>query len=255
MPVVDACVGYDCPTTGETCILLFCNALYVPAMEHNLVPPFIMHEAGIVVNDVPKIHVADPDVKDHTLYFPEVDFTIPLCLHGIFSYFQCRCPTREELQNADVLVMTPDCNSWNPHLDLWMRNEEAMVDWEGNVLDKEQRILVEDIIPSECDVAHVSISATEGKAVDTAAASSATLFPISPVNNISSHPSKCQNEVATMLGDISPALDKDVFAARVLERGQDGAFMMSVGATSVDSDLDDELVLFTSETWLDTDIR
>ena len=58
-----------------------------------------------------------------------------------------------------------------------------------------------------------------------------------------------------MLGDISPALDKDVFASRVLERGQDGAFMMSVGATSVASDLDDDLVLFTSDTWLDTDIR
>ena len=27
MPVVDACVGYDCPTTGETCILLFCNLI------------------------------------------------------------------------------------------------------------------------------------------------------------------------------------------------------------------------------------
>ena len=26
------------------------NALYVPSMPHNLIPPFIMREAGIVVN-------------------------------------------------------------------------------------------------------------------------------------------------------------------------------------------------------------
>jgi hypothetical protein len=44
VPIVDAAVVYDCPYSGKTYILVCQNALSVPEMEHNLVPPFIMRE-------------------------------------------------------------------------------------------------------------------------------------------------------------------------------------------------------------------
>ena len=47
------------------------NALHVPSMSHNLIPPFVMREAGMKVNNMPKMHCEDPDVNDHTLYFKE----------------------------------------------------------------------------------------------------------------------------------------------------------------------------------------
>ena len=40
VPLVDAAVRYDCPFDGRVYILLIQNALYVPSMDYNLLPPF-----------------------------------------------------------------------------------------------------------------------------------------------------------------------------------------------------------------------
>ena len=48
VPIVDAVITYDCPYTDKSVMLVFRNALYVPAMEHHPVPPFIMREAGLL---------------------------------------------------------------------------------------------------------------------------------------------------------------------------------------------------------------
>ena len=68
--VVDAAIKYDCNYTGETYIFIICNALLVPSMGNNLIPPFMMREAGLVVNETPKIQVDDPSITDHSIYFP-----------------------------------------------------------------------------------------------------------------------------------------------------------------------------------------
>ena len=70
-----------------------------------------MREAGLVVNDTPKIHVADPGVDNHSIYFLELKYRIPLSLSGIFSYFLSSKPTLSDLNNAEeefLLVLTPD---------------------------------------------------------------------------------------------------------------------------------------------------
>ena len=56
VPIVDAALAYDCPYSMQTYILTVRNALHVKNMDNNLVPPFILREAGLVVNDVPRIH-------------------------------------------------------------------------------------------------------------------------------------------------------------------------------------------------------
>ena len=96
--VVDAAVQYDCEHTGETYTLVLRNALHVPSMKHNLLPPFISRQAGMVVNDTPKIQVNEPTIDDHSIAFSETGFQIPLSLWGIFSYFPTSKPT--------VLTMT-----------------------------------------------------------------------------------------------------------------------------------------------------
>ena len=67
--IVDAAVQYDCPYDNKEVILVIRNALSVPSMEHNLIPPFIMREAGVMVSTTPKIHVQDPSVEDHSIFF------------------------------------------------------------------------------------------------------------------------------------------------------------------------------------------
>ena len=64
--IVDAVISYDFPHSGETYLLVARNALCVPSMDHNLVPPFILREAGLILNDKPKIHYEDPSVEDHS---------------------------------------------------------------------------------------------------------------------------------------------------------------------------------------------
>ena len=63
---------YDCPYSGKSFILVIINTLHVPTMCNHSIPPFAMIEAGVVVNDTPKIQVVDSDVMDHSLYFKKV---------------------------------------------------------------------------------------------------------------------------------------------------------------------------------------
>ena len=86
VPLVDAAVRYDNPYNGK---LVLQNTLYVPSMENNLIPPFMLREMGVTVNDVPKIHKDDPTVDDHVITFMETGFRIYLSFWGIFLYFPC----------------------------------------------------------------------------------------------------------------------------------------------------------------------
>ena len=110
VPVVDAAIRYDNPYDGSSRYLLIQNALHVLSMKNNLLPPFIMREAGLVINDTPKIHVVDPGVEYHSIYFPESKYQIPLSLSGIFSYFPSSKPSIFNLNSAEedsIFILTP----------------------------------------------------------------------------------------------------------------------------------------------------
>ena len=78
IPIVDADIAYDCPFTHETYILIIRNALHIDSMSHNLIPPFIMREGGVIVNDIPKMHCEFPCIDDHCISFKDIDLRIPL---------------------------------------------------------------------------------------------------------------------------------------------------------------------------------
>jgi hypothetical protein len=94
---VDAAVRYG--RDGRVYILMIRNALYVPSLEYNLLPPFMMREAGVIVRDTPKIHMEEPTEEDHALTFPETEFRIPYSLTGTLSYFRTTKPTKDDLLN------------------------------------------------------------------------------------------------------------------------------------------------------------
>ena len=97
VPIVDAAVQYECPYNGTTHILVIRNCLHVPTMSNNLIPPFIMREAGIEINERPKIHSENPGVEDHSIYFADSDFRITLTLDGVFSGFPSSKPSESTL--------------------------------------------------------------------------------------------------------------------------------------------------------------
>ena len=72
--LVDAALKYECPYSGETKILLIRSGLYVPSMSNNLLPPFMLREAQITINEDPKIHVSSPTEEHHSIMFQETNF-------------------------------------------------------------------------------------------------------------------------------------------------------------------------------------
>ena len=228
--IVDAAIVYDCPYGGQTHIIICLNALHVPSMEHNLVPPFIMREAGITVNDVPKIHTKDPGTEDHSIYFAKEDVRIPLLLCGTFSYFPTRKPTTKDLVDYEefLLALTPE-GHWNPNTDVFSRNEEAMLDWEGNVIPLKDRpqIMMEEIEVDDRTVASYSISAVEVSMCDAIAETSA---PLGTCDSVQEIPLEI-DELSGLLYNINPILVQSSLSALLAERRTVGAFCASIGST------------------------
>ena len=97
VPIVDAVLGYDCPIYGKTTLLVARNALFVESMDHNLIPHFIMREAGLEVDEQAKIHAKDASKNNHSVYSHEIGLSIALQLDGIFSIFKTRKLSNEEI--------------------------------------------------------------------------------------------------------------------------------------------------------------
>ena len=72
--LVDAALLYECPYEGKSHILIIQNAIHVDSMENNLIPPFILWEAGLQVNERAKIHTDDPTADNHSIIFPTTNF-------------------------------------------------------------------------------------------------------------------------------------------------------------------------------------
>ena len=67
LPIVYAAVEYDCPWSQNTYILIARNILSVPSMDHNQIPPFILHEAGIKSNNTAMIHLNEYSIDEHDI--------------------------------------------------------------------------------------------------------------------------------------------------------------------------------------------
>ena len=116
--VVDACIGYWCPVNESTYILHFNDVLYVLSMDHNLISPFVLREAGFLVNDVPRIRCQDVTKDSHSIISDDGDLKIPLRLHGVFSYFPTFRPDDEHYHSgsfSEHYLMTPTGRDLNPN--------------------------------------------------------------------------------------------------------------------------------------------
>ena len=209
VPIVDGALAYDCPYTGQMYILLARNALHIPSMDHNLLPPFIMRAGGVKVNDVPKIHCESPEIEDHSISFEGTELLIPLQLDGIFSYFHTRTPTTKELHECEKVFISPDSSDWNPHCKSYERNERSMLDFEGNMSEPSRRtshrVVFEDEDTDMADLASTmaSISTNDWEANVDSNLSSAFVVPTSDeqYNNPSSDVAFCK--AINLRGEIS----------------------------------------------------
>ena len=94
---MDAVIEYDCPHSKDTQLLVVRNDLCVPSMDHNLVPPFVLREAVLILNDMPKIHCEDPNVEDHSFLDEKTGLRIHFILSGTLLVFETCSLTYDEI--------------------------------------------------------------------------------------------------------------------------------------------------------------
>eukprot|EP00957_Ditylum_brightwellii_P181752 13845823-Ditylum_brightwellii.AAC.1 len=102
-------------------------------MDHNLIPPFMLREAGTIVNDTPTTHKENPTVDDHVITLPNSGLRIPMGFLAVFSCFSISKPSIEEVDTSvNVYTLTP--NRWNPHVKQYTNCEQNLINWEGKVM-------------------------------------------------------------------------------------------------------------------------
>ena len=102
----DVAIAYNDPITLVTYLLVMRNAFLIPLMTHNLIPPFLIREASIFLDETPKFQPTDLSKDNHTIYDEETGMRIHLQLNGIFLYFPTRPLTLEEQENWDEFPMS-----------------------------------------------------------------------------------------------------------------------------------------------------
>ena len=124
----------------------------------------LLREAGLEVNDVPKIHTQrDVLSRDTHCIIADaetngIDLRIPMRLDGIFSYFATRELTVEEIDNCEyieTLQLRPDSDDWDPYDESFADCEDSFTDFKGELIDRpeKRRRLIKDV-----DVGNTSVA-------------------------------------------------------------------------------------------------
>ena len=112
-----------------------------------------------------KIHTDDPQVEDHSIFFPKEEVRITLELTGVFSFFPTETATQSDLEEEEcVLILSPQ----DPNSEHFASNERSIMNSEGEIVEEKHRtrILLSEVQESQ-STADFQISSTESEAIDT----------------------------------------------------------------------------------------
>jgi hypothetical protein len=84
--IVEAMMAYNDPISHTTYLLGMRNALSIPSMGHNLIPPFLIRKAGLALDETPKFQLDTPMINNHAIIDDVTGMRFHLKLNGIFSY-------------------------------------------------------------------------------------------------------------------------------------------------------------------------
>ena len=97
----DVAIAYDDPYSSRTFLLVIRNALLISSMDHNLLPPFLVREASLFLDETPKFQSTDLTQDNHTIFDEETGMMIHLQLNGAFSYFPTQLLILDQQLNWD----------------------------------------------------------------------------------------------------------------------------------------------------------
>ena len=102
----DVGLAYNDPVTLGTYLLVMRNALLIPTMDHNLLPPLLIREASLFLDETPKFQLTSLLRDNHTIYDDETT-TIKWYLL-LLSDKIAHCGQREQVGEFPVVFLTPD---------------------------------------------------------------------------------------------------------------------------------------------------
>ena len=236
--IVDAMFAYDDPFTLTTYLLVMRNALHIPSMHHNLIPPFLMQEAGLLLDETPKFQLEMPTIDNHAIVDIDTGMQIHLKLNGIFSYFTTRNLIKAERDNWEtypIVFLTPDGDSWNPDSDHFAEQEDAMLDPTGSIAEcyehPPKRLF------TEADLGELyALPATWDQydaKVDLTLSADDPFCGMTLTEDEAS--SLCHDGIRAQLSSLHVAHDPALFAGSITERTHASHAAMVMGSTTIDN--------------------
>jgi hypothetical protein len=144
LPIITGAVAYGHSVTSKVYILVFHQAIHCCSTANHLLCPMQCRVNDVIINDVPKICLRNPDDLAHSIQVddpmnPDVKLHIPLLLCGVTSCFNVRCPSAAEFENDDIpkVKMTYESPEWDLADPNWAEQEASMMDSRGRVHDLE----------------------------------------------------------------------------------------------------------------------
>ncbi len=138
---VSGVVAHDDPQTRRMLHLIINQAIHIPHLDHHLLCPMQCRVNDLAVNDLPKFLAADPTDQTHALTLTDPDnplqpVTLPLTLRGVTLVLNARSMTINEFNSHDHLRLhlTSETLTWDPMTDLYEKQENAMMDYSGNIV-------------------------------------------------------------------------------------------------------------------------
>jgi hypothetical protein len=188
LKTVSAALAYDDPVSGETVILLVHQAIYIPAITHNLLSSMQVRLNDVIVNDTPRFLTDTVTDHTHSIVIP-VDndvaaYVIPLSLQGVTSSFPTRKPTIEEFESLPHLCLT---------------NADVPYDPADPTFAQQEHSLAQEMLQTGGRIG--------------AAPPSRRLCSVSKTLSIARMVGTGQDRVARSLNDISPTFDDGAFLA------------------------------------------
>jgi hypothetical protein len=232
----DVAVAYDDPYTGVTFLLVLRNALLIPSMDHNLLPPFLIREASLFLDETPKFQSNNASLDNHCIYDEVTGLRIHLQLHGTFSYFATRSLNEDEeanWENYPVIHLTPDRDVWDPHSQHFADAEAAMMDSNGNIVGrKRSRTMFEEV---ESDVSELYAEPCTWDhfqtQVDNRLDDACDLYTPLSDDDVTM---MTNDGIRAQVASISSVLEPSFFTAILEDQAMISKLSMAVGSTTID---------------------
>ena len=161
IPITDVSVRCYYPYNGEIYILVIQNVLHVPPMRNNTLQSFMLMEAGIKFHEISKIQVKIL-LSINTRYTSLRTSSESWCHHGgVFVIFCVQTDGKIVIEKEEVYMLTPSV--WYPCCSAYASNEESMLHWGGNMIEKQDmdQIFLSDIPEDSSMMASVQISSSK----------------------------------------------------------------------------------------------